>query len=275
MGHIELARWADCILIAPATAHTLARLAHGLADDLLTAMSLAATCPARGRAGDEPHDVEAPGHATQRPAIAQRRGADRRTRRRSPGMRRIRAGAHARTRVVVRANSTRLFGPRPLAGKARPDHGGTHARTHRPGAIHQQPQFRQTGLRHRGGGARRRCRCHADLRTRRAADTRRHHAYRRDDRATDARRRDAARSTRATSSSASRQSRTFAPRRARRTEDQEEVAGAVCRWNSFRTPTSSPRSRAAARAPSLSASPPKHRTRSQTRASSSCEKVST
>jgi phosphopantothenoylcysteine decarboxylase / phosphopantothenate---cysteine ligase len=45
MGHIELARWADCILIAPATAHTLARLAHGMADDLLTAMTLAATCP--------------------------------------------------------------------------------------------------------------------------------------------------------------------------------------------------------------------------------------
>jgi len=45
MGHIELARWADCIVVAPATAHTLARLAHGMADDLLTAMSLAATCP--------------------------------------------------------------------------------------------------------------------------------------------------------------------------------------------------------------------------------------
>ena len=45
MGHIELARWADCILIAPATAHSLARLAHGMADDLLTAMTLAATCP--------------------------------------------------------------------------------------------------------------------------------------------------------------------------------------------------------------------------------------
>ena len=45
MGHIELARWADCILVAPATAHSLARLAHGLADDLLTAICLAATCP--------------------------------------------------------------------------------------------------------------------------------------------------------------------------------------------------------------------------------------
>src|SRR5580700_6503587 len=36
MGHIELARWAEVILIAPATADFLARLATGQADDLLT-----------------------------------------------------------------------------------------------------------------------------------------------------------------------------------------------------------------------------------------------
>ena len=36
MGHIELARWADLVLVAPATADFIARLAHGLADDLLT-----------------------------------------------------------------------------------------------------------------------------------------------------------------------------------------------------------------------------------------------
>ena len=41
MGHIELARWADLILIAPASANTLARLAHGLADDLLGTLCLA------------------------------------------------------------------------------------------------------------------------------------------------------------------------------------------------------------------------------------------
>ena len=41
MGHIELARWAEVILIAPATAHLMARLAHGLADDLLTTLVLA------------------------------------------------------------------------------------------------------------------------------------------------------------------------------------------------------------------------------------------
>ena len=41
MGHIELARWADEVVIAPATAHVIARLAHGLADDLLATVVLA------------------------------------------------------------------------------------------------------------------------------------------------------------------------------------------------------------------------------------------
>ncbi|MGB0496294.1 MAG: bifunctional phosphopantothenoylcysteine decarboxylase/phosphopantothenate--cysteine ligase CoaBC, partial [Kangiellaceae bacterium] len=41
MGHIELAKWADIVLIAPATANCIAKLAHGLADDLLTTIVLA------------------------------------------------------------------------------------------------------------------------------------------------------------------------------------------------------------------------------------------
>ncbi|CAK0778716.1 fused 4'-phosphopantothenoylcysteine decarboxylase and phosphopantothenoylcysteine synthetase [Gammaproteobacteria bacterium] len=41
MGHIELSRWADVILIAPATADLMARLTAGLADDLLTTLCLA------------------------------------------------------------------------------------------------------------------------------------------------------------------------------------------------------------------------------------------
>ena len=45
MDHIALARWADQILIAPATAHLIARLAHGMADDLLTTLVLATTAP--------------------------------------------------------------------------------------------------------------------------------------------------------------------------------------------------------------------------------------
>ena len=45
MGHIELARWADVVLGAPATANLMARLAHGLADDLLSTLCLATSAP--------------------------------------------------------------------------------------------------------------------------------------------------------------------------------------------------------------------------------------
>ncbi|WP_045223791.1 bifunctional phosphopantothenoylcysteine decarboxylase/phosphopantothenate--cysteine ligase CoaBC [Methyloterricola oryzae] len=45
MGHISLARWADLLLIAPATADFMARLRAGLAGDLLAALCLAAECP--------------------------------------------------------------------------------------------------------------------------------------------------------------------------------------------------------------------------------------
>lgn len=45
MGHIELARWADAVLVAPATANLIARLAAGLADDLLTTLCLATEAP--------------------------------------------------------------------------------------------------------------------------------------------------------------------------------------------------------------------------------------
>ncbi len=44
MGHIELARWADLIIIAPCTANTMARLANGEAPDLLTTLWIAASC---------------------------------------------------------------------------------------------------------------------------------------------------------------------------------------------------------------------------------------
>ncbi|HKV96123.1 MAG TPA: bifunctional phosphopantothenoylcysteine decarboxylase/phosphopantothenate--cysteine ligase CoaBC [Gammaproteobacteria bacterium] len=45
MGHIELARWAQLVLVAPATAGFLARFAHGNADDLLTTLCLATQAP--------------------------------------------------------------------------------------------------------------------------------------------------------------------------------------------------------------------------------------
>jgi phosphopantothenoylcysteine decarboxylase/phosphopantothenate--cysteine ligase len=45
MGHIALARWSDLVVIAPATANVMARLAYGMADDLLTTLCLAADVP--------------------------------------------------------------------------------------------------------------------------------------------------------------------------------------------------------------------------------------
>lgn len=45
MGHLELARWADHVVVAPATANTLAKLAHGFADDLVSTLCLATDAP--------------------------------------------------------------------------------------------------------------------------------------------------------------------------------------------------------------------------------------
>ena len=45
MGHIELARWADVIVVAPASANMMAKLANGLADDLLSTLCLASQAP--------------------------------------------------------------------------------------------------------------------------------------------------------------------------------------------------------------------------------------
>ena len=45
MGHIELARWADLVLIAPASANFMARLAHGHGNDLLATLCLATGAP--------------------------------------------------------------------------------------------------------------------------------------------------------------------------------------------------------------------------------------
>ena len=43
-NHVELAMWADCLLIAPATANTIAKMAHGICDNLLLATYLSAKC---------------------------------------------------------------------------------------------------------------------------------------------------------------------------------------------------------------------------------------
>ena len=45
MGHLELAGWAQHVVVAPATANTIAKLAHGIADDLVSTLCLATEAP--------------------------------------------------------------------------------------------------------------------------------------------------------------------------------------------------------------------------------------
>ncbi|MBT6145200.1 MAG: bifunctional phosphopantothenoylcysteine decarboxylase/phosphopantothenate--cysteine ligase CoaBC, partial [Gemmatimonadetes bacterium] len=58
--HVGLAEWADLLLIAPATAHTLGRMANGLADDLLTCIYLATTAPILVAPAMEEHMLQHP-----------------------------------------------------------------------------------------------------------------------------------------------------------------------------------------------------------------------
>ena len=44
-NHVELGLWADCFIVAPATANTLGKMANGLADNMLVASYLSAKCP--------------------------------------------------------------------------------------------------------------------------------------------------------------------------------------------------------------------------------------
>ena len=63
ISHLELAARCDAFCIAPATAHTIAKMATGQADNLVTAAYLACAEPGAGRAGDEQPHVRAPGDA--------------------------------------------------------------------------------------------------------------------------------------------------------------------------------------------------------------------
>ena len=66
MGHIELARWADAIVIAPATANTMAKLAIGMADNLLTTVVLASKADLSDCSSNEPANVGAPCNSRKR-----------------------------------------------------------------------------------------------------------------------------------------------------------------------------------------------------------------
>ena len=165
MSHIELARWADLILIAPATADFIAHLTHGMADNLLSTVCLASSAPV---------------------AVA-------------PAMNRL-MWSNAATQANIaqlRARGVHVFGPDsgsqacgetgegrmmepadiaaaafavlpaegPLQGPQGADHRRPHARAHRSGALHQQSQLRKDGLCRGAGRARSRRRSRAGQRS--------------------------------------------------------------------------------------------------------------
>jgi phosphopantothenoylcysteine decarboxylase/phosphopantothenate--cysteine ligase len=137
MGHIELARWADVVLVAPATADFIARLAHGHANDLLSTLCLATRAPL----------ALAPAMNTQ-------------------------MWLHPATQAnceQLAARGVTLLGPG-AGDLACGETGGPHARAGRPGALPGQPQLGQDGVRGRAGGVPCRCQRHAGRRPGRAAD---------------------------------------------------------------------------------------------------------
>lgn len=70
--HIELGRNADALVVAPATANTIARLAHGLADDMLTTVALASTAPLVVVPAMERHMYEHPATQANLRALTER-----------------------------------------------------------------------------------------------------------------------------------------------------------------------------------------------------------
>ena len=158
MGHIELARWADLVLIAPASADFLARLAAGRADDLLATLCLATSAPI----------VVAPamnqqmwGNAATQANVATL--AQRSVRILGPAVGDQACGEVGPGRMlepieIADLVEPLLTAPGPFTGKRVLITAGPNARMPRPGALRQQSQLRKDGLRGRAGvpGGRRR-----------------------------------------------------------------------------------------------------------------------
>src|SRR5215207_6838944 len=72
LSHLELVRNADAFVIAPASANTIAKLAHGLADNLLTSAALAATCPVLVAPAMNNHMYEHPAMQANLATLAER-----------------------------------------------------------------------------------------------------------------------------------------------------------------------------------------------------------
>lgn len=114
--HVHLARWADVLLIAPATANTLAKMAHGLCDNLLLACWLSAECPVYAAPA---MDLDMHANAATQGNIA--RLKERGVRMIGPGEGELASGLHGLGRMtepeaIVEQMIADLMGHSPLAG---------------------------------------------------------------------------------------------------------------------------------------------------------------
>ena len=151
MGHIELARWADLLLIAPATADLIARLSAGRADDLLTTVALATAAPLmlapamNQQMWRDPataaniETMATEGQHLVGPAAGEQACGD------------IGPGRMEEPRLIADA-AAKLFCRRAAGRQTSRHHRRPHTGSAGPGAIYLQPQFRQNGLRPGPGG---------------------------------------------------------------------------------------------------------------------------
>ncbi len=151
LAHIELSRGADAIVVAPASADFLAKLAHGLADDLLSTTCLARNCPllvapAMNREmWDNPatqrnvHALRADGVTILGPAAGDQACGE------------VGHGAAPRARRAAGVDP-RVSLAQAAGGAQGARHRRPHLRGYRHGARHHQPQLREDGIRARRGG---------------------------------------------------------------------------------------------------------------------------
>ncbi len=153
MAHIELSRGADAIVVAPATADFIAKLAHGLADDLLDHAVPGAQLPAAGGAGDEPRDVGEPGHRSATSRSLRDDGVTLL----GPDSGDQACGEIGTGRMLepeeIVEETIAFFAPKLLAGRRVLITAGPTFEADRSGARHHQPVLRKDGLRDRARAA--------------------------------------------------------------------------------------------------------------------------
>lgn len=149
MGHIELGKWADLVILAPATADLLARVAAGMANNLLTTVCLATDAPIAAAPAMNQQMYRAAATQANLQTLQARGmllwGPDSG----SQACGDVGPGRMLDPLDIVELANGHFSAPQESATFAGYDHRRPDARSAGSGAFHQQSQLRQNGLRHR------------------------------------------------------------------------------------------------------------------------------